>query len=584
MRSPWWRASQEHDRVLAEPEASAELTRLCGCLPLALRIASAKLARRPHHTIATYIADLTEMNRLAALEVDGEEDAAVRAAFDLSYRPLPPETRRLFRHLGLVPGPDVTAPAATALLDMAPPDARRLLGQLAAAHLIEEHGVDRYRLHDLLRLYALQQAEAEDDTGERAAAIERLLSWYSSAADTAANLLYPHMLRLPADPARPQAPFTTFEQASEWLDAERANLLAAIQHAACRGPRPAAWLLADALRGYFSLRRLSVDWLALATAGLSASRQDGDLRAQAGCQLSLAHAHWTLGNYVQSAELYDLAIALSRQTQWREGEVTALGNLGLVHWELGRLDAAAAHLTSALALDREIGTLAGQANNLANLGYVYRAMGLLNSAASHCKEAITAYRRIDSRGGVAHALANLGLVYHELGQLDEATERLDRALATYREIGDHSNEADTLNSLARVHLDRANPADAHELAYSALSLARQIGDRRTATDALNNIAIVHDDVGQYEQALEYHTSALRLAGATGTCYQQVEALAGLAATNQHLGRHHDAVILAELALEMASKAGYSLLERHVRSLIDSVSQSQVTADGQSAAE
>jgi tetratricopeptide (TPR) repeat protein/transcriptional regulator with XRE-family HTH domain len=560
------------ERVRAEPAESAELTRLCGGLPLALRIASAKLAGRPAQEIGRYIAELTELNRLSALEIDGDEEAAVRAAFDLSYRPLPQLARRLLRYLGLVPGPDVTPAAAAALLGATEAAASSLLGQLAAAHLIEEHGTARYRLHDLLRLYALQRAEAEDGDAERAAVIERLLAWYRVGTGRAAELIYPHILRLSADPSPDGAPFTTRDQASEWLDAERPNLLAAITYAAAHGPRPIAWQLADALRGFFSYRRQSIDWLASANAGLAAGIAEGNLRGQAGCELSLAHAYWSLGNYPRSAEHYEQVLDLSRQARWPEGEATALGNLGLVHWELGSLEKAAAHLGSALELDRKTGRLAGQANNLSNLGYVCRAMGLLSDAARHCEEALACYREIGSPGGAANALCNLGLVYYELGQPDQAADRLNRALVTYRKIGDQCNQADALNNLAKVHLRIGQPAPAEDLASAALSLARKIGDRRTEADALNSMAVVHDHLGQHRQAMEYHSSALRLAGATRTCYQQVEALAGLAVSSARLGRDADAGALADLALELAGKAGYRLLEGQVRAQISGVRQ------------
>jgi tetratricopeptide (TPR) repeat protein/transcriptional regulator with XRE-family HTH domain len=551
-------------RLQTEPAASAELTRLCGRLPLALRIAAAKLAQRPHGTVASLIADMTEANRLAALEVDGDEGAALRAAFDLSYGPLVPGTRRLFRYLSLVPGPDFTTPVAAALAGLPPDDTATLLGQLVSAHLVEEHVADRYRLHDLIRLYAAQRAGSDDDPGALAAAAGRFRHWYLCRASAAAELLYPQLLRLPGAPPALDQPFTGLGQASEWLDAERSNLMAAIEAAADDEPAPEAWLMADALRGYFSLRRHTIDWLAAAQAGRQAAAAAGDARAQAGCELSIAHAHWSRADYPQSAAHYENALSLARTAGWSDGEATILGNLGLVCWELGRAEESVAHLTGALALDRQTGRLAGQANNLANLGYVCRVLGRPGEAADHCQEALALYRAMGSSGGMANSLGNLALVYRDLGQPAEANAKLREALRIYREIGDRANQADALNNLTTVSLDAGDTDTARELAEAALELARQIGDRRAEADAVGNIAAIFGRHGEHQLAWEYHEKALRLAAATRTCYQQIEALTGLAVASAHLGRDHDAVPLAALASGLARIAGYRILEQRVR--------------------
>jgi tetratricopeptide (TPR) repeat protein len=376
------------ERADAAPQATAELARVCAYLPLAIRAAATNLANHPHKTIDSYVSELARIgaDRLAALEVDGDEDAAVRAAFDVSYRALQPDTRRGFCFLGLAPGQDITVPASAALTGTTVEAAGRLLDRLAAGHLIGQHSTGRYRMHDLLRHYAAHQADAEHSRAERERAVTRLTGWYLAATDSAAGTLYPHLLRLPAPQPPPGAQPVTFANHAEalaWLDAERANLIAVVQHAAARGPRRVAWLLGDALRGYFTLRRHMVDWLTVARAALAAAGHDQDLRAQSTARLSLAHAYWSLGRYEESGEHYAAALDLATEAGWRECRATCLGNLGLVHWEMGRLAEAAGYLTEALEEDRQTERWAGVANNLANLGYVYREMGRLTEAADH---------------------------------------------------------------------------------------------------------------------------------------------------------------------------------------------------------
>src|SRR6266540_4187334 len=193
-----------------------------GCLPLALRIAAANLACEPDQPISAYLARLRGGDRLAELAVDGDPHAAVGGAFDCSYAALDADARRLFRLLGLVPGPELTAEAAAALADLPVTRAERLLERLASAHLVEPRAPGRFAFHDLLRAYARQQAERDDGKRdpEAEAALRRLLDWYLHVADAAAGLLYPQILRLHASraAAAPAAPFERPDQALAWLD------------------------------------------------------------------------------------------------------------------------------------------------------------------------------------------------------------------------------------------------------------------------------------------------------------------------------------------------------------------------------
>jgi DNA-binding SARP family transcriptional activator len=216
-------------RVDAEPEATAEVVRLCGNLPLALRIAAARLSERPDAPVAE-LAGLLAGDRLGGLDVYGDTDpgVAVRAAFDLSYRGQPADARRLFRLLGLAPGADVTAATAGALAGQDAVTTLRTLDRLASANLIAESAPGRYAVHDLLREYAAERAAAEESPAERAAALDRLYARYLA-------------------------------HAGAWIDAERANVVSAVAHAAEHGPHEAAWLLADAMRGYLFSRVLTVD-------------------------------------------------------------------------------------------------------------------------------------------------------------------------------------------------------------------------------------------------------------------------------------------------------------------------------------
>jgi tetratricopeptide (TPR) repeat protein len=515
------------DRMRTEPAAVGELAALCGYLPLALRIAAANLNNRPQRTIADYARRLRAGDRLAALEVDGDRQAAVRAAFDLSYAAQPAGARRLFRLLGLVPGPDVTAPAAAALAGtstgMNTEAAAQLLAKLATANLIDEHTADRYALHDLLRLYAAEQATAEDGTSGRQAALDRLFDHYLSTVDAAARLLYPEKLRLPqVGPAG--APdlisFAGEAEAMAWLEAERPNLVAAVHHAAEHGPHTVAWRLADALRGYFNRRMHTVDWQAVANAGLGAAVADGQPAAQAAAHLSLATLDWGQSRCQQAIDHYVQALELAAQGGWRDGHVAAFGNLGNVYFELGQLAQAAEHYTQALAI----------------------------------------LAQDDWRAGRANGLGSLGEVYHALGRLDEARTALIEARALQQEVGARGGEAEAVRVLAAVHRDAGQHAEALDLAHAALALARDIGDQRCEADTLNTLGGVHQQLGRYQEAAGDYQRALDLAQQIGSPYAQAEALTGLAAAHLAGGHPERAIGHAEDAIVVARKAEHRAIE------------------------
>ncbi len=550
------------ERVEAEPQAAVELARSCAHLPLAVRIAAANLAFHRERSIAELAAELAEGNRLATLAVEGDEQAAVRAAFDLSYRALDPEAQRLFRLLGLVPGPDFTAEAAAALADATPEDAAALLGLLTDAHLLAQPAPGRYVLHDLLRAYAAERVQPT----ERDPALGTLLDWYLHSADAAARRLYPEKLRLPLPSSTAQAmSCDDHTKALEWLDAERPNLVAVVQHAATNGLHPAAWLLADTLRGYFALRMYTVDWLAVAHAGLAAAEGAADSRGQAAAHLSLADVHLRLGGYQQTIEHCNRALTLAREGGWLEGESTARSNLGLVCLDLGRLEEAAEHFAQALAIDRRTGRLAGQATRLCNLGNVSRDLGRLAQSAEHHTEALALFRRVGSRSGEAGVLANLGETCHALGRLDQALDHLTGALVLLREVGDRGVEGETLRLLAAVHRDAGRLTLALEAAEGAVALARDTGDRQYETVALDTLATVHQRRGQPEQARARAEQALAVAREAGYQLLEGQVLTTLASIHLELDQPEQARQHAQQALALHRATGHRL--GHARTLV-----------------
>ncbi|MGW6930786.1 tetratricopeptide repeat protein [Lentzea sp. NPDC054927] len=542
------------ERVRAEPVAAAELAKLCAYLPLALRIAAANLAERPGYGIEDHVGELREGNVLSALAVEGDEQVAVRTAFDLSYAALPAQARRLFRLLSLVPGTDAGTEAVAALIDSDPHQAARLLDRLAAAHLVELHAPGRYGFHDLLRRYAAERTSDEDTARDRESALHRLYDWYLNAVDGAARLLYPHMLRLPVPELNARAPsgVTGPAEASNWLDTERGNLVAAVRGAARGGPRPMAWLLSDSLRGYFWMCTRRVEWLATAQAGLAAAEEADEPRVRAAARLSLADLYYRQGTYREAVRHYTYAQLDARKSGWVEAQAAVLGNLGGLYWQSGRLEAAASRFVRCLAVSRSIGQPAGEAVALGNLGLVHWELGRLAQAAEHYTAALTRYRQIGSRYGEALNLGNLGQTQRARGLPAEAAALLIRALTLHHEDGNRSGEALTRSRLAATYLDLARDAEALEHARTGLTLARETGDPRTEVEALAVLATVDHRRGRRADAIRQYRQALDLVRTIGDRYPEIDILIGLASVTADAGQ-------ARHALALAERAGYLAL-------------------------
>ncbi|MFS8102471.1 tetratricopeptide repeat protein [Lentzea alba] len=539
------------ERIRSEPVAAAELAKLCAHLPLALRIAAANLADHPLRGIDDHVADLRDSNLLTALSVQGDEHTAVRTAFDLSYAELPAEARRLFRLLSLVPGTDVGTEAVAALAGTDLAEASRLLDRLAAAHLVEPHGPGRYGFHDLLRRYAAERAESEE--ADLDVALHRLYDWYLSGVDGAARQLYPHMLRLPSKGSRT---FGGVTEATNWLDSELGNLVAAVR----TGPRPTTWLLADGLRGYFWMCTRQVEWLAVAEAAVRSAEEAGGPRERAASRLSLADLYFRQGRYPEAVHHYTHAQLAARQAGWVEAQAAVLGNLGCVYWQSGRLAAAAFRFSRCLVLSRGIGQTAGEAVALANLGLVHWEMGRLEEAAEHYTLALDRYRQIGSHYGEALNLGNLGQTQRARGQHAEAVDLLTRAISLHHEAGNRSGEALAHSWLAATFLDLDRGAEALDHARTGLALAQETGDPRPEVEALAVLAAVDVRRGHRAEAVRRYRQALDLVRSTGDRYPEIEILIGLATVTAD-------VEPARQALALAERAGYRALQEQAAAVL-----------------
>ncbi|MDQ3765478.1 MAG: tetratricopeptide repeat protein [Actinomycetota bacterium] len=487
-----------------------------------------------------------EHQRLELLDAGGDPRTAVRGVFSWSYRHLQADAARMFRLIGLHPGPDFDPYAAAVLADLNLKRAQQLLNLLARAHLVQLASSSRYRMHDLLRAYAADLATEEETEQERRAALTRLFDYYLNTAIVAMDVLHRvkedhrSSVRL-VNPPTPSiaAPAT----ALTWLNDERPTLVASCAYIATYGWPGHSIRLAATLSRYLDRAGFFTDALVIHSHARHAACHINDRAGEAHALTSLGLVHARQGRYGQAIEHFQQAIVLFREINDRGGEARALDSLGLFHWRQGRYGQAIEHFQQAIVLFREINDRGGEARALSNLGLVHWRQGRYEQAAEHHRQALTLFRKTGSHSGEANALGNLGAVYGRQGHYQQAAEHLQQAIAIHHEIGDRIGEAYALDQLGIVYGRQGHYEQAVEHQRQALTLFREICHRDGEPQALNSIGETLRATGQADQARAQHITALALAIDADDRYEQARAHTGLGDVDHATGdsdqaRHH----------------------------------------------
>ncbi|MCW8096075.1 ATP-binding protein [Streptomyces tauricus] len=476
-------------RVAEEPENAQTLVELCAGLPLAVRIAGARLAARPGRSIGTMVRSLAaEHQRLEALAIDGDHN--VRAALDLSYQALPPSAARLYRLLGLHPGREFDTPVASALLiaegaegaagtEGAAGAAARSLDVLHEASLLVDAGGERHRFHDLVRLHAAARAREDESPEERAAAARRIADHYLASATRAEEIIDPQHRTMARDYGSASVVVADVgpgsEAALDWLERELPNLMAVIHQARSAGFPTVCWQLADALWPLFLRRKFYDDWCAAHREGLAAARDLEDTAAECRMLTSGGVGELGAGNPDRALEMFEQAARLFLGRGDRLGQARTLNYRGLALQRLGRTDEAVAYFARAATElpangDERAGGLAGL-----NLADVALATGRAEEAIRHAGVARTTLRDAGDTYNAARATTLLGRAHLVLDRLDQAGDLLSSALATLRAMAADYETARALGSLAEVSERRGRTDLARTHYREALDLYSSVG-------------------------------------------------------------------------------------------------------------
>ncbi|MGW5049731.1 ATP-binding protein [Actinokineospora sp. NPDC004072] len=463
-------------RAREDHQATLRVARQCGGHPLALRIAAERATDR-NTTMAALSAVLAE-RPLDVLSSSGDDVATLRTTFSLSYRALPPAAARLFRRLGLHPGSEVAPGAAAALDGTDVGVVEDVLDQLVSAHLLEEVDTGRYRVHDLLKVYAAERAEEDEPDHARIQALERLLGWYLSAAQAAGRVLSPNRayvdLGIPAADGVPR--FDTYDDAADWCETERLNLALATSAAAEAGNVEVAVKLPIVLCDVLFRRKPWGLWLRPHALAIELTRQIGDRASEAWLLNNLGHAHTDLGRPWPALSNFAQALQIRRELGDRVGHAWSRVGMARAFHALGEFPRAAHEMSTAMAEFDAVDDYLGRAIALSYLGEICIAMGRPEVAVTYSEQAAAALHELGDFTAEGCARDTLAAAHRSRGDLAETIAELLRALAVRRHLGDVREQARTLTRLGEVHHARRDHDAAHRAWREAISLYVRVGD------------------------------------------------------------------------------------------------------------
>jgi DNA-binding SARP family transcriptional activator len=568
------------DRAWQDADATAELAEVCGFLPLALRLAAANCVDEPRLSIRDALGQLSQGDRLDALQIEGSVDNSVRAVFAQSYTRLPPDARRLFRLLGLLDSGDVPGWLAAPLLGAEQQEADRRIRTLVDAQLLSvigrnHDGQPRHRLHDLLHLYARERAYAEEPAAEREAAVRRALAAWLTVADAADCRTHIRVVpRIAGSAPRYELPTATIDQLVAdplgWFEVERDGLIAAIRIADDHGYDETAWELADAMVDYGEL--FALDLLEGSTRrSLECCRRAGNRLGEAVMLRNLAICARSRSVYPPARGIADAtnAAAIFADIGHLRGQADAYHLRGEL---LGVHDGPAAALASqmrSLSIACRGEYSIGIVNACNEIGVTLRRTGRYDAAARWALAALPIARELGMLRQQIHLIGELGLVRMEEQRYDEATVHLEHALDLIRAVGSPAEEAFLLLNLAEIRFRLGDHDHAAELFGSCLRFARADRwpyGRAVALRGLGDVAAARGDLAQAIALLEEATRIaaeieiplllgrieLRLGAARLRCGEVAEATVIWTAARNHLRLAGNAAELGAADAALAS--------------------------------
>lgn len=588
----------------ADPEV-AEAVRLCGYLPLAIRLTAGKLAHHPAWTVGDLIQVLTAtQDRIPAMRA---EDDSIQSAFDLSYRDLSTEQQRLFRYLGLFPGTETDTFVAAALLGISPARAQDILDGLFQHHLIEEPARGRYRLHDLIRQSASSLVSL-DPVDEIRPAVDRMLDYHVHTLVRATSFIGARTpmtsAEAPGTPPAAMPQIDSTEQALAWIGTRRADLHAVADFAAARSRPVYTVRIAAALHAYLrarghwdqaitlhrsalaaaiatgdrageamslanlgAMQRLRGDHLAALESyrrGREVHRQLGDRLGEATAVHELGVSQRLMGEYAADLSLQEEARTLYRSVGNRIGEANTQHELGTMYYLIGNLTASRAAQSEGLEIYQELGNEYGMSFAHNELAVVCRLQGNLLTAATHAARALDLHHRLGNRHGEAYSRAELALITAMTGSIDEALADATAAVDLHRDLGNTYGMGIALLTLGTIQRRRGDDPAALVALVHAVAINRETGFEHGEGCALKETAVVRNRLAREDEADADLAAAQELHRRLGHRYALADALVAEGDILAHRGRYEDARGPYETGGALAEAISAPLLQAQAR--------------------
>lgn len=461
------------ERKIAEKAPLDSLATACGGLPLALEIVAGRAIVHPDFPLQVLAEELRETSARLDRLVLGDPGGNVRAVFSWSYTRLPPEVARAFRLVGIAPGATIEVTAVAALANVSIDQAKSMLGHLESSSLIYQYRLYRYRMHDLVRLYAAEQAERDESASAREAALRRVLDHYLYTAHAGDRLIAEH--RRPIDLGMPVVgsvlmPLRDDISAMQWFSVEHSNILAAQGLAASHGWHDRVWQFAWVLDSYHWRRGHLYEDISSWEAGLAAAERVND-------SFAIGLAHRRLGRAYGRANRCELALhhmtvglGFAKQAQDAPGQAHARRILAWICHQLGDDDSALQHATASVSIYEELRNPVWTAHALDELGVCHTRLGQYDAANDCCSRALELHRQHHHRAGEAESLDSLGTLMLVTRQYESAAERYREALVIYRSLDNTYDEANVLDHLGRALIALGRQDEARQAWAEALSL------------------------------------------------------------------------------------------------------------------
>jgi len=590
-------------RMATDPGAGRDVVRLCGRLPLALRIAGGRLARLPHRSLR-WLADRLDddRRRLDELATDHQE---VRASFQLSYDGLSAPARLLLGRLGRLEAAHVPSWGAAALLGIDDRAVDDYLDELVDTNLLDVavrlEGDLRYSLHDLVRLFARERAELDDTSAEGVAALHRALwTWHrrAAAADETLTHGFPRPLskgtspsRHPAEAAvgvpaqpRPDRQVVLGADALAWFEGEHPALVSGVRQAFDLGEDELCWHLASRLTGFFEIRGHLDDWKATHEVGLRAARRARSVTAEAALLHRLGELYANRDEYERALELFDGAREALHgappSPARRRIEAHVLRSRGVIERAVGRVDEARVSLETALTLFAEQGDSNGVAHTEHGLGAVHLGEARLEEAAESYSRALQAFETSGDLFQQALVACSLGVAQKRLGRRLEAKASFTRSLDLSRRVGHRPGEVYALRGLGDVEIEEGRLEQAALLLEQARALSEELGERYGQALAWSALGALHQRTGDLDAALGALTAAQEIWAALGVPHSRAQLLESIGNVQMELGRPAAAHAAWRKALMLFRDLGVpeaEALARRIRA--DNTTTVELHADG-----